>query len=552
MKMKLTSCVGALCLAGLITVPTLSFAASSNAENKEVQRELTSLEKEVKHLESELSADKQNHAKVRQESNLSYHGRGEVRQHHVQTNVTANDQSTEAQAPAPVAQAPVAQAPETRPLLTRTDVIKMAEQERQYLPFDLDVPGQAFVSTGPYVGVPVQYAGSYLIVNSPSVNTDLQLLKIRRSIHKQLLAMGGELFKEPYHSHLLLSGLVESQAGYFDPGGSPSRTFIDVTNVSLDAFFIGPSDWLQGFVELNYDNLPPSAANLYTVSNSRVFVNKAFVTIGDLLKSPVYGTFGQFYVPFGTYSSVMVSDTLPKLLGRTKARAIQLGLNIPGDNAPYGAIYIFRGDSHAASVSKVNNGGVNIGYKFKYGSVNGNVGGGIIADLADSGGMQVGTGFNAFEQLHHRVPAYNLRGILNLGEHINAIAEYVAAKTSFNVNDMSFNGSGARPWAFDSQLAYSFVILENKPSAIGVGYDVSHQALALGLPLERYFIVFNTSLWRNTLQSLELRHDRNYPASDTGNGPVGADTTPGACNSIVCTATGKGDNAVTAQFDYYF
>lgn len=426
-----------------------------------------------------------------------------------------------------------------------------------YLPFDFDVPGQAFVSTGPYIGVPFQYAGTDLIVNSPSINNDLQLLTIRKAVYKKLLEMGGQQLVEPYHSHLLLSGLVEAQANYTNVGGGPSTTDIDVTTVNIDAFFLGPSEWLLGFIELSYNNGSPAqdvfvSNNNYRVGNSRVYVNKAFVTIGNLCKSPLYGTFGQFYVPFGTYSSTLVSDTLPKILARTKARAIQLAIYPQITNTLYAAGYIFRGDSYVNSVAKVNNGGINLGYQFDNGFVSGKVGGGLIRNIADSGGLQLGNNFATYEQLAHRVPGYNLRALISIGTKYDLIAEYVGATRHFNVNDMAYNGHGAKPSAFDLQFAYSFQLFDNHPSSISLVYDKSDQALSLGMPLTRKAVVFSTSFWRNTLQSLELRHDRHYAASDTANGPIGAAATPGACTSAACFASGKADNAITAQFDYYF
>lgn len=433
--------------------------------------------------------------------------------------------------------------------LTGKQLVKLVHEEKEYLPFDFDVPGQAFVSSGPYVGVPFQFAGNDLVVNSPSVNTDVQLLNIRKAIMQQLNLMGGEIAKEPYHSHILLSGLIEGSADYNHQGGQASTSDINLSGASLDAFILGPSPWLLGFLDLAYTDASPAndvfgGTGHYRVSDSRVFVNRAFVTIGNFTESPYYGSFGQFYVPFGVYSSVMISSPITKILTRTKARSILVGFQQQDTrNAFYGSAYIFRGDSRVVSVNRINNGGLNFGYKFKGDYVHGKAGAGVIANIADSAGMQTAGNFQNFELLVHRVPGYDLNTVLSFGDHIDVIGEYVTASTSFNPTNMSYNGNGAKPWAFDVEAAYSLDIFDSKPSSLGIGYTQSHQALALGVPLNRVSLVLNTSWWRNTLQSLEFRRDLEYAASDTASGG-------GAVASAA--ESGRIDRAVTAQFDYYF
>lgn len=499
-----------LAIAGFLSMPALAAVTNNDtqalrAENQELKQSIAELNRKVDNLEHKVTAT--NHRPITKST----------------TNSSLN-------------------------ALTAKQLRQLIREEHEYLPFDLDVPGQAFVSTGPYVGVPFQFAGNDLIINSPSVDTDVQLLGIRKSIMMQLKAMGGEIVQEPYHSHLLLSGVVEGSVDYFDRGGYPSTTDINLSNVSLDAFFLGPSEWLLGFIEFNYVDISPvedvfGGTSQFRVADSRLAVNKAFVTMGNFSESPFYGSFGQFYVPFGLYSSVMITPPLTKVLTRTKARSILLGYQGQSDNAFFGSAFIFRGDSHAASVAKINNGGVNFGYKFKGSVFRGKIGGGLIGNIADSGGMQIAGNFQNNEQLVHRVPGYNLRALIGIGQHLDFIGEWVAASTAFNPNDMSYNGQGAKPWALDLEAAFSMDIFDGKPSSLGIGWGQSHEGLALGLPLNRISMVVNTSWWRNTLQSLEIFRDRQYAASDTATGAGGVAATG---------QQGKMNKGIVAQFDYYF
>lgn len=448
-----------------------------------------------------------------------------------------------------------------------------------YLPVDLDVPGQSFVSSGPYIGVPLEFAGGDLIVNSPSVNEDIMLLNISKSINQRLTALGRPMGKA-LGSHILLSGLVEAQA--FGKNGPDIRGYsdIDLTSVNLDAFIMGPSTWTSAYFEFAFDNNIGTETGAFSsnnrVLNSRVFISKAFVMIGDFTQSPFYASFGQMYVPFGVYSTTMVSAPLTRILARTLVRPFVFGYKSQSPNSLLATGYIYSGPTHFNGSNNINNGGINLSYSFKQDQYTAIIGGGVISNIADSLGMQF-TGnnnnnpplFGGFggpietyvfpggatnipsplvyqiatgdENLAHRVPAYDFNIKFSLGDNWQMIAEYILASTSFSNADLQFNDHGAKPQAANLEVIYNIPWITN-PTSISGSYQLSDDALAIGLPAKRYSIAANTSFWRNTLQSLELRRDINYGKTDTSTG------------SGVTGPSGNGGsaNVLTLQFQYYF
>jgi hypothetical protein len=536
MKQRLKPLAVSLFLVGVISMPAL--AETSQATDQQMQR----LEQQVNQLQHELKSMK---GQLKTTSHKKF-----VKHKHTKTTVTETSTGpVDENVATHDANAPVAH--------TASAYIASS----QAFPIDSDVPGKSFVSTGPYIGVPLVYSGGDLIINNPSVNQDVALLNIRKAIRNKLTALGRA--DEADHAHLLLSGIVEGQASYARPGRGSAQTDVALSAAELDGYILGPSNWTSGLISFSYDDATGtsegSLSNNSRSQNSRIYLNKAFITIGDYTKSPFYGTIGQMYVPFGTYGTNMISSPLTKILGRTKARAIVVGFQQQTDNDLYASGYTFRGDSYAGATSRVDNGGFNVGYRYTLGShaVHGDIGGGVIANIADSVGMQnngngtpffggFGASGNGNENIAHRVPAMNIRGQFSIGEHIDLLAEYIGAINSFSRNDLTQNTHGAKPQALNAEAAYTFQAFEH-PSSIALGYGKTKDALALGLPAQRYSLALNTSWWKDTLQSLEFRHDINYSGGSYASG-TGA---PGVITQSI-TGSGRSDNMVTAQMDIYF
>lgn len=377
MKRRLTPLALSVCLLGTGMVP--AFAASSediNARTRALEKQLAAVQKELTRLKSEVKST--HHA----EGTGSTHHRSAARKASTHTS-TKNVVATEKANGAKINAYEDAEDKASRTSINGPE--DLPQSGLQYIPIDFDVPGQSFVSTGPYLGVPLQYSGSNLIINNPNVNYDVSLLNLRKNVNQRLTALG--LTHPEDHSHLLLSGVVEAQGNYKEVGGSNNSSDINVTNVSIDSYILGPSSWTSGLISLTYDNsIGAQEGSLSSNSrtlNSRVIVDKAFIVIGDFMHSPIYATFGQMYVPFGVYGTSMVSSPLTKLMARVQTRAALIGFQQQSTNALYGSAYIFRGDSSAGSLSRINNGGLNLGYRFTLDALKADIGGGVIGNIAD-------------------------------------------------------------------------------------------------------------------------------------------------------------------------
>jgi len=406
------------------------------------------------------------------------------------------------------------------------------------------------VVSSPYLGDRPAFDGSDYIVNISSINRDIRLMQQRRRMYRAYQSMG---YPVPLMPIIALSGKAEPVAVLDNPFRPNNDGDISLGSSELDVA-ASLNQNVEAFLSIAYDSYegsPPTVAP--RINNSGFNLNMGFVNIGNLDKSPVYFTAGQVYVPFGRYSSSMISSPLTLSLARTKTRPVILGYKSQEDTGPFAAVYGYRSDT---TLGKSGVGGVNLGYIFGHGDLIGEVGASYISSIADSAGMQntgshINTTFGGFGSLTNggedirKTPALDLH--TNLGfDRFNVSLEWVEALRSFRPQDLSFNGLGAKPQAAQAEANMTFKAF-NRPSSIGVGYQWSKDALALNLPQQRLVGVFNISIWKDTVESLEYRHDIDYGLNQYANGaaPVGVvnETTFG---------TGRSADTVSAQIGVFF
>lgn len=403
------------------------------------------------------------------------------------------------------------------------------------------------VVTSPYMGDRPAFDGSDYIVNISSINRDIRLMQQRRRLYESYAQMDYPL---PYHPIIALSGKAEPVANYSRLFGERGTGDINLGSAEVDvAAMLNPN--VEAFIGLGYDDAPPYWGGP-RVNNSSFNLNLGFINIGNLDVTPWYFTAGQIYLPFGRYSSAMVSSPLTTSVARVKARPFILGYKSQQSSGPYAAVYAFRSET---TLGHVGVGGVNAGYTIERGNVTGDLGGGWIASMNDAMGMQINgaeTGyFGGFSsatngnEAVNKVPGVNVHGNISFDRY-NLTAEWVGASHAFRSQDLSFNGRGAQPQAGQLEASMTFKAFD-KPASIGLGYQWTREALALNLPKERFSGVFNISIWKDTVESLEYRHEKDYGQYQFANGAA-----PFDLFNLNIIGTGKTADTILAQIGVYF
>ncbi len=245
----------------------------------------------------------------------------------------------------------------------------------------------------------------------------------------------------------------------------------------------------------------------YEEDNTPLEIDNAYLTLNS--NSPLYLKAGQLYVPFGNFSSNMVSDPLTKF-AEARESAAQFGIETGGF---YSSLYGFNGITQDDARNTIDHYGMNLGFGQSSDNMGFDIGIGYISDIGDSGGLE-GIIENATD--YDYVDGANAYVNFNAGA-FSFMGEYIAALDNFKSQHIAFNGDGAEPHAYNAEIGLNFN-LAGYNTTVAVGYQATEEALALQLPESRITGVLSTEIYTNTSLSLEYALNEDYSEEDGGTG----------------------------------
>lgn len=383
--------------------------------------------------------------------------------------------------------------------------------------------------TGPYFGLDATYDGSDLLINEPSINKDLGILRQNRYLNEHIGHVKDSGPRVQFSGNVEVWGLFNSQ-----PFGIVSTKSFLGASADLD-FAAQINSWWTGYIRLDGDVAEPAIVTL----------DQSFIILGDLQQLPFYATLGRLYIPSGAFFTNMASSSVVRKLGRTKATALVAAVSYEGID---GAIFGYDGktargnvrdhlDEWGAGLQYTTSNLFNNGYYLRFGS-------GYNSNISSSEGFTTAAVLGNAGDVQNFIPGVDIHGMFGVGI-AKLGAEYLFLTNSFKYNEVSFYDKGAKPTALNIELNFSFTptFFIQKPTVLVFNYGSTTEAAAIGLSEYLYGGTYQIVAMKNTLITLEYLRKRDY-----GKGTYFlTERVP-----EITYATNNMDNQFRAQVDIFF
>lgn len=356
-----------------------------------------------------------------------------------------------------------------------------------------------------------------------------------------------------WYNRIRMSGGINLDLGKFGSRGT------DFMGVNYERFSINDvylnvtadvNDWVKAFASLNFEtatiNDPAvdvasaaraeySAAyanNITSGSSNAIQMEQGIITIGNMNESPLFLQLGKQFQDHSRYMIHPITRTVTQVMSETLATSAKLGFMYNGFN---GSVSVFDNPIVKQNESKkATNYVLALGYDQNNDELGFDLGVSYMRDMIGTNDvayrvnqvMGVETAGN-ITGYRTRVASMALYGDVNSGP-FSLGARYTRALDNFNNLDLpdTLNGAtlatgnfgGAKPWAAGITAGYDFQAWDRTHN-IYVGWQGTHDAVALSLPQHRWLAGWNANVWGdNTTVGIEWDRDSAYGTGRGGSG----------------------------------
>lgn len=299
---------------------------------------------------------------------------------------------------------------------------------------------------------------------------------------------------------LFITGLIEVEL-------SNTNNVSDIAVATAQLGFAAQvSDTVSGYVILLYEEGGTFEGG----------VDEAIIELKSAPDSPFSFIVGRTVVPFGDFSTALISDSLPLELAETSESIMQVQIDAGGGLSS--TLYLFNGDADTPDTEgKIDGMGARINFAIEQDSGDVEFGIDYINNIADSDTITDLINNNAGENnLSNKVAGIGWHAGYESGS-LSLTGEYIKAIFQFSGGEIDSTSKPRVPMAWHLEAAWEFSMDANT-STVVFGIGGTNDLNYFGLPKRRYAIGLSTVINKNTVVVAEWKLENNYSVAQGGTG----------------------------------